>query len=327
MLITDSCGYIAVDHGDKTSHGLPDGDDVPAGSQPSILVAFRGTYSIANTIIDLSTVPQEYVPYPTPGDGDDGGDKKHRCDNCTVHMGFLASWQSARDIVIPAVKAARAKHPGYPVHLVGHSLGGAVAALAALEMKLSLGWDDVVVTTLGEPRVGNSKLVEYLDEAFGLLATNTSTTRQQDPGNLPYRRVTHANDPVPLLPLTEWGFRSHAGEIYISKAKLAPEPEDLRYCRGDSDPECIGGGDDDWLNWLAGVLRGGTEASLMLDMNHGRQSSKRFPSRFKLWQLLFAHRDYFWRLGLCVPGGDPGDWWRNKYGPLSSPWDHDGGDL
>jgi hypothetical protein len=21
----------------------------------------------------------------------------------------------------------------------------------------------------------------------------------------------------------------------------------------------------------------------------------------KLWQLFFAHRDYFWRLGLCLP--------------------------
>ena len=25
------------------------------------------------------------------------------------------------------------------------------------------------------------------------------------------------------------------------------------------------------------------------------------PSRYKLWQLLFAHRDYFWRLGVCLP--------------------------
>lgn len=29
------------------------------------------------------------------------------------------------------------------------------------------------------------------------------------------------------------------------------------------------------------------------------------PSKYRLWELLFAHRDYFWRIGLCVPGGDP----------------------
>jgi len=33
-----------------------------------------------------------------------------------------------------------------------------------------------------------------------------------------------------------------------------------------------------------------------------------------MWQLFFAHRDYFWRLGLCLPGGDPFDWGRDKYG-------------
>jgi hypothetical protein len=45
---------------------------------------------------------------------------------------------------------------------------------------------------------------------------------------------------------------------------------------------------------------------------HG-QGMWRVPPRFKLWQLFFAHRDYFWRLGLCVPGGDPTDWWRERY--------------
>jgi hypothetical protein len=40
------------------------------------------------------------------------------------------------------------------------------------------------------------------------------------------------------------------------------------------------------------------------------------PSRYKLWQLFFAHRDYFWRLGLCVPGGDPWDWNRKPYALL-----------
>src|SRR5258708_1639103 len=41
-LMSDSCGYIVLDHGKKT-HG-----------SGRIIVAFRGTYSIANTIVDLS---------------------------------------------------------------------------------------------------------------------------------------------------------------------------------------------------------------------------------------------------------------------------------
>jgi hypothetical protein len=53
-LLSDSCGYIALDHGKKR-----------------VIVAFRGTYSVANTIVDLSTVPQAYVPYPDDGTDED----------------------------------------------------------------------------------------------------------------------------------------------------------------------------------------------------------------------------------------------------------------
>lgn len=280
MLMSDSCGYIAVDHGEK-----------------EVVVAFRGTYSITNTIMDLSTVPQEYVPYPEPprggdGDGDGDGDRDgddedeggdNRCTNCTVHMGFMTSWRQAREVVLPALKAAREKHPGYPVHLVGHSLGGAVAALAALELKVSNGWEDLRVTTFGEPRIGNKGLAHYLDRAFRLLEKEEEGHEEERS----YRRVTHVGDPVPLLPLTEWGFRSHAGEVFITKSDLPPAPENLRICHGDNDPACLGGTETDSDSWI--------------------------PARFKLWQLLFAHRDYFWRLGLCLPGGDPADWGREKY--------------
>ncbi|KAK3695024.1 Alpha/Beta hydrolase protein [Podospora appendiculata] len=309
VLLSDSCGFIAVDHGSSSQHHQQ--QHTPPPSKPAIIVAFRGTYSITNTIIDLSTVPQEYVPYPSPDDDNDDDTPTKKCANCTVHMGFLASWRSARELVLPALKTARAKHPGYPVHLVGHSLGGAVAALAALELRVSLGWRDVTVTTFGEPRIGNKHLARYLNEAFDLLPTaNNHTTPPNE--TLRYRRVTHANDPVPLLPLSEWGFRAHAGEVYIGKADLPPAPEDLRLCRGADDPECSGGPEaDGWLGWVLGDLVRGEETRKSVEV-WTRQLGG-FPARLKLWQLFFAHRDYFWRLGLCVPGGDPVDWGREKY--------------
>lgn len=300
VLLSDSCGYIAVDHGEDRKTRA--GERLSYG--PAIIVAFRGTYSITNTIVDLSTIPQEYVPYPAPDDGD--GEPEHRCENCTVHMGFMSSWRSAREVVLPALKAAREKHPGYPVQLIGHSLGGAVAALAALELRLSLGWKDITVTTFGEPRLGNKALASYVDAAFGLKNGNI-----EDAEKLPYRRVTHVNDPVPLLPLTEWGFHSHAGEAYISKAALQPAPEDVRLCRGDNDPKCIGGAEEeDSLALLLGLMRG---EEVDGDSMAWEAKNRGFPARLKLWQLFFAHRDYFWRLGLCLPGGDPADWRREPY--------------
>ncbi|KAK3329395.1 Alpha/Beta hydrolase protein [Apodospora peruviana] len=346
ILMSDSSGYIAVDHGQEQQQR-----EVDEG--PAIIVAFRGTYSITNTIVDLSTIPQEYVPYPAPGDGDDGGGE-HKCENCTVHMGFLASWRTAREVVLPALKAARAKHPGYPVHLVGHSLGGAVAALAALELRLSLGWKEAKVTTFGEPRVGNEGLVKYIDAAFGLEGDDdkaaTAAENHENKEELVYRRVTHTNDPVPLLPLTEWGFRSHAGEVYITKADLTPAPGDLRLCVGDDDPECSGGAEvasggllGDWsrdgLSRAAGV-KSEVDGDIAEGQVEGEEEEhntaprrvmvRGFPTRLKLWQLLFAHRDYFWRLGLCVPGGDPADWGRERYNVSSmtpssfTSWDGDG---
>ncbi|GKT41875.1 lipase A [Colletotrichum spaethianum] len=308
VLLSDSCGYIAVDHGVRR----PGDEDRFNGEvgEKAIIVAFRGTYSISNTIIDLSTIPQEYVPYPSP---DDGGkspkEPKHECKDCTVHMGFLASWRQARNLVVPEVKKLRERYPDYPIHLVGHSLGGAVAMLASLELKVSIGWDNIVVTTFGEPKVGNQGLCDYVDEVFGLKNEEDEHLSERT-----YRRVTHADDPVPLLPLTEWGYKPHAGEYHIAKAELSPSLEDVIVCRGDSDAHCITKGDGGFfeskVQESAEVARSVKEA----DETKWIKRLPGFPARLKLWQLLFAHRDYFWRLGLCVPGGDPANWGRDKYG-------------
>ncbi|MCJ1399651.1 hypothetical protein MMC11_002853 [Xylographa trunciseda] len=303
-LLADSCGYIAISH-------FP--------SPKRIIVAFRGTYSIANTIIDLSTIPQEYAPYP----GDDGPDTpsdsiidllwrplKHvrrvaeaaedKCDDCTVHLGFMTSWRQTRTEILPHLVEAIKKYPDYQLTLVGHSLGGAVAALASLEFK-ARGWNPKV-TTFGEPRIGNQPLMKYMDDRF--------LHEGEDESSSMYRRVTHVDDPVPLLPLEEWGFKMHAGEVFISKPKLSPAINDVQHCEGDEDPQCImagdstatGPADDETELWL--------EYSKLTEIWNDGTGILAIPARYKLWQLFFAHRDYFWRLGLCIPGGDPVDWYR-----------------
>ncbi|KAK4105839.1 alpha/beta-hydrolase [Parathielavia hyrcaniae] len=309
VLLSDSCGYIAVDDG--SGHGY-DGDDDDDGGRPEIVVAFRGTYSLTNTIVDLATIPQEYVPYPAPppdNHGDQDGDG--RCDNCTVHTGFMTSWRHARETILPALYAARKEYPEHRVHLIGHSLGGAVAALAALELRLGLGWRDVLVTTFGQPRLGNAELAAYVDRAFGLLQEPERGRAGEQA--MMYRRVTHVGDPVPLLPLSQWGYRGYAGEVYIGKAELPPAPEDVKLCKGDEDPECMAGSEtEDWYGWLAALVR---RAKLQEEGGETLGLRRRWwnPTSIQLWQLFFAHRDYFWRLGMCVPGGDPANWGRDQY--------------
>ncbi|KAL2427239.1 Lipase A [Exophiala dermatitidis] len=304
-LLSDSCGYIAVSH---------------PPFEKRVIVAFRGTYSIANTIADLSTIPSEYAPFPADADNnsvcassvESQNDKRPllpqlvaqqakrsvqevECPNCTVHLGFMTSWKNTRCTIVPHVEKALEEYPDYKLVLVGHSLGGAVAALAALEFQ-ARGWTPYV-TTFGEPRVGNQALNEFIDKRFKL-----DTTK---PEESMYRRVTHVDDPVPLLPLEEWGYRMHAGEIYISKPSLPPARADLQYCSGDEDPKCIAGGaspdlESDW-----------SEANASADLDV--KTLWGIGRRYKLWELFFAHRDYFWRLGLCVPGGDPWDWSRGRH--------------
>ncbi|EME39373.1 hypothetical protein DOTSEDRAFT_75169 [Dothistroma septosporum NZE10] len=319
-LLTDSCGYIALDHGKQR-----------------ILVAFRGTYSIANTVVDLSTVPQKYEPYPG---GDEGGgssaavdvskdilrgikgpvkrtlaeSNEPKCLNCTVHYGFHSSWLNTREQILVDLQEKVFIYPSYNLNLVGHSLGGAVAALAGLDF-LARGWMPTV-TTFGEPRLGNLNLVKYIDGRFNL----TSAAPKEDT-RIRYRRVTHVDDPVPLLPLTEWGYAMHAGEIYISKSDLSPDVTDVERCEGDLDPSCIAGQDStassqnpSHRDTTPQTLKRGTSSnvnkqdlleSVKGEIHEALTEPWGIPSRYKLWQLFFAHRDYFWRLGLCVPGGDP----------------------
>ncbi|KAF1358033.1 lipase precursor [Lizonia empirigonia] len=275
--LSDSCGYMALAH-DPTN--------------PRLILAFRGTYSLANTITDLSTIPQEYVPYP--GNDDDGATSAYlaphlqsaapsdghappadppTCANCSVHTGFYSSWLNTRNVVLPHVTEALAKYPNYQLVLVGHSLGGAIATLAGLDFK-ARGWHPRV-TTFGEPRLGNKNLNAYIDARFNITGDHDSNT---------LHRVTHAGDPVPLLPLEEWGYSMHSDEVFISEPSLPVSLADVHYCDGTQDPHCIHGNDDDRPAWA-------------------------LPTRFKFWQLFFAHRDYFWRLGLCLPAASPGDWY------------------
>jgi pimeloyl-ACP methyl ester carboxylesterase len=229
------------------------------------------------------------VPYPGDDDDDDSSTSTFftpgpsnpsppdtpACPNCTVHTGFYTSWLHTRPLILEHLVPLLSTYPTHTLVLVGHSLGGAVATLAGLDF-LGRGWHPIV-TTFGEPRLGNYPFTQYVDARFNL-------SRNHDTNRL--RRVTHKGDPVPLLPLEEWGYDMHGDEVFIGKEELPVGIADVRYCEGDRDEACIAGSD-------------------------GHKGSWGVPARFKFWQLWFAHRDYFWRLGLCLPGvsGEVGEWY------------------
>ncbi len=81
--------------------------------------------------------------------------------------------------------------------MVGHSLGGAIAAIAAAEIRN--GGTNADLYTYGQPRFAGSTLSNYI-------------TTQNKGGNF---RVTHYDDPVPRLPPLALGFVHISPEYYI----------------------------------------------------------------------------------------------------------------
>ena len=124
-----------------------------------IFVSFRGSDDIQDWIIntnfwkstsDYTGKFPEYLP-AIPSEA-------------RVHAGFELQYIRIRDrLLTPTVNLAR-QYPTYRImFVVGHSLGGALATLGASDFVVRNGFGDrVALYTLGAPRVGNVKFVEYI---------------------------------------------------------------------------------------------------------------------------------------------------------------------
>lgn len=111
-----------------------------------IYVVFRGTDKGIDWINNFQFRQQIY-PY-----GDDS------TTNVRFHRGFMAAYFSVRDRLREEV----AKHPKSTIIVTGHSLGGAVATIAALDVQYNLTQhtsQPLNLYTFGAPRVGNPALV------------------------------------------------------------------------------------------------------------------------------------------------------------------------
>ncbi|XP_030924124.1 uncharacterized protein LOC115950977 isoform X2 [Quercus lobata] len=133
-----------------------------------LVVAFRGTEQTQwkDLITDLMLVPAGLNPERI------GGDFKQEVQ---VHSGFLSAYDSVRTRIISLIKLAigyiddLAEPPfKWHVYVTGHSLGGALATLLALELSSSQlamhGAISVTMYNFGSPRVGNKKFAEYYNE-------------------------------------------------------------------------------------------------------------------------------------------------------------------
>ena len=111
----------------------------------------------------------------------------------SLHDGFKA----AVETVWPEIEAAigRRAAPAQPLFFTGHSLGGALAILAAARATLLRNAPQIVVYTFGSPRTGGER---FFDEYTPQL------------GNTTFRFI-HGSDIVPTVPLTLLHVYRHVG--------------------------------------------------------------------------------------------------------------------
>jgi len=153
----------------------------------SVLLVFRGTTNdsvstaIKNWAVNLDFCKiQPFDSHP----------------DVEVHGGFWNAWQSLKTQIVPRVAGLLKAHNANTVRVVGHSLGGAMATNAAVDLKMEHGWSTSVIN-FGSPRVGDINYQELI-----------KTT-------VPFWRVTHDADLVVHVPPQWAGFYHGSTEIFF----------------------------------------------------------------------------------------------------------------
>lgn len=85
--------------------------------------------------------------------------ESEECPGCKVHSGFFYIWNSFKDDILPYIKELSTKVKTKNILITGHSLGGAIATIAAFELRLRYG-DHIEMINFGSPRVGNEAFAQ-----------------------------------------------------------------------------------------------------------------------------------------------------------------------
>jgi pimeloyl-ACP methyl ester carboxylesterase len=199
---------------------------IVALSEAVTVVAFRGTHSTAGVMTNMGFFTSG-VSISSASAG--------------LHNGFKSAFDSIQQDLRNAIGAEQRKK--IPTFYVGHSLGGALAMIAATDGHTQ-GVNVQGVLTLGQPRIGNSMFASQFENILGEK----------------YVRYVFGNDPIPHLPpapaatalaaealtnngLFRWGVRAislfrfahvgppiHLGNaLFASTAEPSDESWDQRY--------------------------------------------------------------------------------------------------
>ncbi|WP_353270887.1 lipase family protein [Wolbachia endosymbiont (group A) of Hedychridium roseum] len=155
-----------------------------------ITIAYHGTRGLNDAITDLnaSFTTSELLP--------DGG-RIHR----GFYNSFTDSWPNLYGILKSHAEKQGSEIKDFKINLTGHSMGGAIAKIAALCLNKTEGAEDVHVATFADPRVFDLTASEIYNDA---LQEKTI-------------RVTHhQRDPVPALCPGSFGYAHVGAQLRVS---------------------------------------------------------------------------------------------------------------
>jgi len=147
------------------------------------IIAFRGTTTLTDWLHDFKILRTK-VDY---------------LNGTLVHRGFMKQYNSIREELLKLVPE------GLPIICCGHSLGGALATVCALDLALQRE-DQVSCCTYGSPRVGNLKFAKLFNREVAVSF-----------------RCVFKKDPITFTPLPI-RFRHVRGGIHFTDSGVDFEP-------------------------------------------------------------------------------------------------------
>jgi len=173
----------------------------PAAGENVIVFAFRGATPSGGRSW-ITHLNSERMAYPG-------------LRGATVHKEFYHSYQTIARQINLAARSLLADCRHCRVYVTGHSMGAAIATLAAADLYAIT--PDLSLYTFGSPRVGDEKFAAHIDRII--------------PDTY---RIVNSQDLVPHLPQRFLGFRHVSREIWYHGGA----PGSYRTCLGGEDDSC-----------------------------------------------------------------------------------------
>jgi triacylglycerol lipase len=195
----------------RKHNGLPIG--FVAADRSDVYLVFRGTMTPRELFHDFSI---NLSQYPYAGQG-------------RVHDGFLQMYEKFRPAMLECLNKAG---PGKRLFITGHSLGAALATLAAPDISASTPFTSPVVYTFASPRVGDREFAEEYNRLFRgrtFRIANTCDIVVSIPFPVPFLAFiggffTHVDEPVEFTAQQEDLERNHAIGTYRGALLSAARP-------------------------------------------------------------------------------------------------------